>query len=252
MLNLDYVASPYLTVESTLSATMVAGVLCASLALILAVLSFVLWRKYFQAAYYYLDRDADAQSRGTTPQLSEIFDENEYSSVPVPVWSKHVQDLHADGDIGFSKEYDAIQNCTDVDLFCEHSQMADNKNKNRYVNIVAYDHTRVILKPMPGQKKSCQDYINANYIDVRMLIQFTPLCCSNVSLHIKRSFAGLHKAKSVYWFTRTFAINVRRLLAYDLGAACLHHCHDHKSSRKRPSKKHVIFDLVCYLLASYN
>lgn len=162
----DYVASPYLTVESTISASMIAGVLCASLALMLAVLSFVLWRKYFQAAYYYLDDPS--QSRGTTPQLSEIFDENEYSSVPVPIWSKHVQDLHADGDIGFSKEYDAIQTCTDIDLCCEHSQMAENKNKNRYVNIVAYDHTRVILKLIPGQKKTCQDYVNANFIDVRI------------------------------------------------------------------------------------
>ena len=143
---------------------MVAGVVCASFALLLAVLSFVLWRKYFQAAYYYLD-DPPSQARGSSPNFSETYDESEYSSVPVSLWSKHVQDLHADGDIGFSREYEAIQTSTDVGLSCEHSQLSDNKHKNRYVNIVAYDHSRVTLKQLPGQKKGSQDYINGNFID---------------------------------------------------------------------------------------
>ncbi|KAG8195656.1 hypothetical protein JTE90_004989 [Oedothorax gibbosus] len=146
--------------DSSLSAGMVAGVMCASFALLLAIISFVLWRKYFQAAYYYLD---DPLGNRASPQLSETFDDSEYAAIPVHLFSKHVSDLHADGDIGFSREYEAIQQVTDLDLMSEHSQSTDNKNKNRYVNIVAYDHTRVILKSSAGQKK--MDYINANYID---------------------------------------------------------------------------------------
>ncbi|KYB26638.1 receptor-type tyrosine-protein phosphatase F isoform X2 [Tribolium castaneum] len=38
-----------------------------------------------------------------------------------------------------------------------------NKNKNRYTNLLPYDHTRVVLKKIQGEEHS--DYINANYID---------------------------------------------------------------------------------------
>jgi protein tyrosine phosphatase len=51
---------------------------------------------------------------------------------------QHVQRLHADGDIGFSKEYEAIQAASTTEsLSAEHSHHPDNKQKNRYLNIVA-------------------------------------------------------------------------------------------------------------------
>ena len=103
------------------------------------------------------------------------------------LFPQHVATLHADGDIGFSKEYEAIQSASFQEELCsEHSMSEENKNKNRYLNIVACktnprlpfcfesvmliihfisdDHSRVQLRPLPGQKKST-DYINANYID---------------------------------------------------------------------------------------
>ncbi|KPU72912.1 uncharacterized protein Dana_GF23342, isoform E [Drosophila ananassae] len=122
--------------------------------------------KCFHAAYYYLD---DPPHHPNAPQVDwevpvKIGDEIR-AAVPVNEFAKHVASLHADGDIGFSREYEAIQNeCITDDLPCEHSQHPENKRKNRYLNITAYDHSRVHLHPTPGQKKNL-DYINANFID---------------------------------------------------------------------------------------
>ena len=61
-----------------------------------------------------------------------------FFDIPVPLFPQHVATLHADGDIGFSKEYEAIQSASfQGDLNSEHSMNEDNKNKNRYLNIVA-------------------------------------------------------------------------------------------------------------------
>lgn len=156
----------YPLTENTFNTSLVIGVVCASFALALVTASLVVWRRHCQAAYYYLD-DPQSASRGTnSPQLSETYDDTEYGSIPVQDWAKHVQKLHADGDIGFSREFGQIQSSKSANLTCENSRNPENKHKNRYINIVAYDHTRVMLRQLPNQKKLGSDYINANFIDV--------------------------------------------------------------------------------------
>ncbi|GAB1866951.1 protein-tyrosine-phosphatase [Camponotus japonicus] len=44
----------------------------------------------------------------------------------------------------------------------DYGKLTQNKSKNRYGNLIAYDETRVILKKLPDDDYS--DYINANYI----------------------------------------------------------------------------------------
>nr|CAD7258724.1 unnamed protein product [Timema shepardi] len=145
-----------------LSAGMIAGVVCVVLFLVLAIIALILWRKCFRAAYYYLD-DPPRAPPPTIVDWTETGETN--TAVSMHLFSEHVKELHADGDIGFSKEYEAIQAAsTQEEYSTEHSQHPDNKTKNRYLNILAYDHSRVQLLPVPGQKKSV-DYINANYID---------------------------------------------------------------------------------------
>jgi protein tyrosine phosphatase len=83
--------------------------------------------------------------------------------ISVANFEKHVEELHDNRDHGFSLEY------LDLDTECvsDHSATAAslecNKVKNRYGNIVPYDHTRVILEELPNVSGS--DYINASYIN---------------------------------------------------------------------------------------
>lgn len=85
-----YFSPPY--DAAAFSASMIAAVTCASIAIILSLVSFLLWRKYFQAAYYYLDDPPSA--RGVSPALFETFDESESAAIPVPMFAKHVQVRH--------------------------------------------------------------------------------------------------------------------------------------------------------------
>lgn len=57
--------------------------------------------------------------------------------VTVDGFASHVSSLHADGDIGFSKEYEIIQEeSMNFDYSTDASQLPENKSKNRYLNIV--------------------------------------------------------------------------------------------------------------------
>ncbi|KAL4236769.1 hypothetical protein ACF0H5_005154 [Mactra antiquata] len=61
---------------------------------------------------------------------------------------------------GFRREYKLIP--AGITAMCEAARKTENKNKNRYGNIVAYDHTRVVLHDFEEEH---DDYINANYVD---------------------------------------------------------------------------------------
>ena len=61
----------------------------------------------------------------------------------------------------FSQEYESIE--PGQQFTWDNSSMEINKPKNRYANVIAYDHSRVVLQPIDGIPGS--DYINANYCD---------------------------------------------------------------------------------------
>ncbi|XP_034076701.1 receptor-type tyrosine-protein phosphatase kappa isoform X25 [Gymnodraco acuticeps] len=74
---------------------------------------------------------------------------------------QHINLMKTSDSYGFKEEYESFfegQSATwDV------AKKDQNRTKNRYGNIIAYDHSRVILQPIEDDPSS--DYINANYID---------------------------------------------------------------------------------------
>ncbi|XP_062868437.1 receptor-type tyrosine-protein phosphatase S isoform X2 [Trichomycterus rosablanca] len=81
--------------------------------------------------------------------------------IPISELAEHTDLLKANDNLKLSQEYESID--PGQQFTWEHSNLEVNKPKNRYANVIAYDHSRVILAPIDGIAGS--DYINANYID---------------------------------------------------------------------------------------
>nr|XP_055070301.1 receptor-type tyrosine-protein phosphatase T isoform X16 [Misgurnus anguillicaudatus] len=77
---------------------------------------------------------------------------------------QHITQMKCGQGYGFKEEYEGLAEGQTAPW--ETAKKEENRNKNRYGNIIAYptdDHTRVRLQPLDGDPHS--DYINANYID---------------------------------------------------------------------------------------
>ncbi|XP_015249161.1 PREDICTED: receptor-type tyrosine-protein phosphatase delta isoform X32 [Cyprinodon variegatus] len=81
--------------------------------------------------------------------------------IPIMELADHIERLKANDNLKFSQEYESID--PGQQFTWEHSNLEVNKPKNRYANVIAYDHSRVLLSAIDGVPGS--DYINANYID---------------------------------------------------------------------------------------
>uniref|UniRef100_A0A669ETC8 Receptor-type tyrosine-protein phosphatase delta n=1 Tax=Oreochromis niloticus TaxID=8128 RepID=A0A669ETC8_ORENI len=81
--------------------------------------------------------------------------------VPISELADHIERLKANDNLKFSQEYESVD--PGQQFTWENSNLEVNKPKNRYANVIAYDHSRVILSSIEGVPGS--DYINANYID---------------------------------------------------------------------------------------
>jgi netrin-G3 ligand len=81
--------------------------------------------------------------------------------IPLADLSSHIELLKMNDNMKFSQEYESIE--PGQQFTWDNSSMEINKPKNRYANVIAYDHSRVVLQPIDGIPGS--DYINGNYCD---------------------------------------------------------------------------------------
>uniref|UniRef100_A0A8D3D6P1 Receptor-type tyrosine-protein phosphatase epsilon n=2 Tax=Scophthalmus maximus TaxID=52904 RepID=A0A8D3D6P1_SCOMX len=78
-----------------------------------------------------------------------------YFPIPLDSLEEEYRIRSADDGKLFREEFNVIINC--------YASREHNREKNRYPNILPYDHSRVVLSHLDGHL--CSDYINASYID---------------------------------------------------------------------------------------
>uniref|UniRef100_A0A8C1M0Y8 protein-tyrosine-phosphatase n=1 Tax=Cyprinus carpio TaxID=7962 RepID=A0A8C1M0Y8_CYPCA len=74
---------------------------------------------------------------------------------------QHITQMKCAEGYGFKEEYESFFEGQAAPW--DSAKKDENRMKNRYGNIIAYDHSRVRLQPLEGEQSS--DYINANYVD---------------------------------------------------------------------------------------
>ncbi|XP_068563892.1 protein tyrosine phosphatase receptor type Fa isoform X10 [Cebidichthys violaceus] len=103
----------------------------------------------------YQTQGSSALSCPNTPRMRE------HPPIAICDLADYIERLKANDGLRFSQEYESVD--PGQQFTWEHSNLEVNKPKNRYANVIAYDHSRVILTPVDGVPGS--DYVNANYID---------------------------------------------------------------------------------------
>lgn len=122
----------------------------------------VLLRKKTKFAVPSARRPSDGlgfQNPTFTPDLCENM---KPKPIPLDNFIEYLDELHSDSDLRFSAEY-ALLTELSPKLPQTTAEIEENRTKNRYSNILPFDHSRVKLIPLDDDDQG-SDYINASYM----------------------------------------------------------------------------------------
>ncbi|OQV19396.1 Tyrosine-protein phosphatase 10D [Hypsibius exemplaris] len=139
----------------------VLGICIPVILIILLGMSLVLMRKYSWGPF--VKKARKAAGKGAIEDKISITESISEKSRPVKLrdFAEHVRVMTADSDFKFSEEYEDLKH-VGRDQACAAADLPVNRAKNRFTNILPYDHSRVKLMPTDDEEGS--DYINSNYM----------------------------------------------------------------------------------------
>ncbi|CAO1422496.1 unnamed protein product [Diamesa hyperborea] len=126
------------------------------------------------------------ETSGTVVHLRHPFNATRITAASIDARVEILQREYGPGSCfgkgGFWEEFESLQQQECRHSFSRHEgQKLENRCKNRYKNILPFDHTRVILKDVDGSVSGAE-YINANYIRPLEIDQNNDLLTSMSSL----------------------------------------------------------------------
>ncbi|KAL9973643.1 hypothetical protein ACROYT_G020124 [Oculina patagonica] len=151
----------------------VAGILGALILIVIIIIAVLLYKRSNRPPNANLDvenqkrkrREFELKRSSVRKKLlaapGEVTNDADHPPIPVEQFGKHVTKMHKSDDRGFMIEYNKLD--SGQEYASDAALLQENKAKNRYGNIIAYDHSRVVLSPIDGMDGS--DYINATRVD---------------------------------------------------------------------------------------
>ncbi|XP_039522534.1 receptor-type tyrosine-protein phosphatase H-like isoform X2 [Pimephales promelas] len=131
-------------------AGVIAGVLVFFLLVIIICAAVFVWLRYRSGKRN--NPKPLVESKGTK--------KNYYKPIPMDAFSEHFRNMSCDENRGFSEEYEDLSS-VGIEQSSAAATVLENKEKNRFSNVLPYDSSRVHLTVNDEEDS---DYINASYI----------------------------------------------------------------------------------------